>query len=320
MNAMTHRFKNAGLLSSVLALVLATASCASGAPADTSKWKITTAPLSVTLLHVGNTNSYVAPHDLMLKFNGIETLASVGGWSTVAAAVQDIRLRDVNVLLLHSGDAAEGTIWYTKFDGMADFDAMNTLSFDAMVLGNHEFAKGPQQAARLANSVKFPVLGANLDVSGEPSLTGKVKPYAISVYDGQEIGIIGLITPDTEFISNPGKTIKFLPAEETARKYIAELNGQGINKIVVLSHLGYEADTRLAASVAGIDIIVGGHSRILAGGPEFERIGLKPGAPYPIEIAGPAGDKVLIVYGWENNQLLGQIVLNFDEPATKRSL
>lgn len=275
--------------------------------------EIKTAPLSITILHVGDTHSYVIPHDVMLKINGQNTLVTLGGWSLMAAAIEDIRLRDKNVMLLHSGDTIEGTIWSTNFSGLADFEAMNELKFDAVVLGNHEFSKGPQGAANLVNIVKFPVLAANLDVSEEPSLAGRVKPYTTVEYEGQKIGIIGLITPTTELTGYPGKTIKFLPVEDTARKYIDELNALGINKIVVLSHLGYGPDVNLAKSVAGIDIIVGGHTHTLMGGPEFEQLGLKPEMPYPTELTGPTGDRVLIVHAWENNQMLGQIKLDFDE-------
>ena len=270
----------------LLAALLVALACTTANPAEKPLKEITTAPLSATILHVGDTHSYVIPHDVMLKLKGENTLLTLGGWSLMMAAIDDIRLSEKNVMLLHSGDTLEGTIWSTRFNGLADFEAMNKLNFDAVVLGNHEFAKGPQGAANLVNIVKFPVLAANLDVSEEPTLAGKVKPYTITEYDGQKIGIIGLITPTTEITGYPGKTIKFLPVEDTARKYISELNALGINKIIVLSHLGYEPDVKLAKSVEGIDIIVGGHTHTLMGGPEFEQIGLKPEMPYPTELKG----------------------------------
>jgi len=151
-----------------------------------------------------------------------------------------------------------------------------------------------------------------MDVSGEPSLSG-VRPFVISDLGGEKVGIIGLITPNTAFLSYPGKNIVFLPARDTALKYIAELNRMGVNKIIVLSHLGYGDDVKLAKEVAGIDVIVGGHTATFMGGPEFEQIGLKPEMPYPSEIVGPDGNKVLIVHAWESNQLLGQIKLDFDD-------
>jgi 5'-nucleotidase / UDP-sugar diphosphatase len=307
----------------ILVLILLLASvftaCAPAAPAAGSLKDIVSAPLSITILHVGDTHSYVMAHDVMLNINGRDTLVSLGGWGLMASAIEDIRAKEKNVMLLHAGDVTEGTIWMPKFEGMADFAAMNSLNFDAVTLGNHEFAHGNQLASIMVDTLKFPVLAANLDLSQEPALNGRVKPYTIVEYEGQKIGIIGLITPDTTTTASPGKNIKFLPPEDIARKYVSELNGMSINKIIVLSHLGYEPDVKLAKSVPGIDIIVGGHSHTLMGGPEFTQIGLKPEMPYPTELVGPTGDIVLIVHAWEYNQMLGQIKLSFDDHGRIRS-
>jgi len=266
----------------------------------------------MTILHENDTHSYVIPHNVLLKIDDRDTVATAGGYSLLDSAVEDIRSREKNVLLLHAGDVLEGTIWTPKFHGLADIDAMNAMNFDALELGNHDFSKGVQEAAAMIDRAKFPVLAANMDFSGEPSLSG-VRPYVTSNLGGEKVGIIGLITPDTAFLSYPGKNVRFLPVADTARKYIAELNRSGVNKIIILSHLGYENDVKLAKEVAGIDIIVGGHTATFMGGPDFEQIGLKPEMPYPTEIIGPDGNKVLIVQAWESNQLLGQIKLDFDD-------
>ena len=300
-------------MSLLLAVVLIALSCAPAANSNKALKEITTQPFSLTLLHINDTHGYVIPHDELMKFNGMTTLASVGGYSLLNSAVEDIRNRQKNVLLLHGGDILEGTVWSTRFEGMADVDAMNAMRFDAFVPGNHEFSKSVQEAANLFNRAKFPVLAANMDVSKELLLADKIKPFAIVEFDGQKVGIIGLITPDTAFLSYPGKNAVFLSPEESATRYITELNNFGINKIVILSHLGYEHDVTLAKTVPGIDIIVGGHTATFMGGPEFEQIGLKPEKPYPIEVSGPDGAKVLIVHAWEYNRLLGQIALDFDD-------
>jgi 5'-nucleotidase/UDP-sugar diphosphatase len=274
---------------------------------------ITSPPLSITLLHVGDTNSYVIPHDIKLTFNDKETLATVGGWSLLMAAVEDIRSREKNVLLLHAGGVIEGTMWTSKFGGLTDIDAMNTLQFDALVPGDSEFSNSTAEAVALIKKAKFPVLAANMDILQEPALAGMVKPYTVVESGGQLIGVIGLVTPD---IAHKGQTVRNINISsplDAVRKYVAELNRQGINKIIILSHLGYAEDVAMAGSVSGIDVIVGGHSATFMGGNEFEQIGLKPDMPYPAELKGPDGDRVLIVHAWENNQLLGQIKLDFDE-------
>ncbi len=301
------------IMSLLLAAVLIALSCSPSAGSIKSPGEITTPPLSLTILHVNDTHGYVIPNNIMMRFNGTAAMATVGGYSLLNSAVEDIRFREKNVLLLHGGDILEGTIWSTKFEGMADVNAMNAMKFDAFVPGNHEFSKSAREAADLFNHAKFPVLAANMDVSREPLLAGRVKPYCIAGFDDQKVGIIGLVLPDTAFLSYPGKNVTFLSPAESAKRYISELNDMGINKIVILSHLGYDNDVKLAESVAGIDIIVGGHTHTFMGGPEFEQIGLKPEMPYPGEAAGPDGGKVLIVHAWEYNRMLGQIALDFDE-------
>lgn len=39
-----------------------------------------------------------------------------------------------------------------------------------------------------------------------------------------------------------------------------ELRAQGVDAVVALNHIGLDLDKKLAASVPGIDVIVGGHS------------------------------------------------------------
>ena len=76
--------------------------------------------------------------------------------------------------------------------------------------------------------------------------------------DGEQVGPIGLTTEDTANIASPGD-VTFENAVQKAKDTVAILK-EGINKIVVLSHLGYDVDVNLAKEVEGIDIIVGGHS------------------------------------------------------------
>ena len=303
-------------LAITFALVLVVSACAPSTPPEPAAAplkEIVSDPLTFTILHVGDTHSYVMPHDLMLKLGGKDTLASLGGYSLMASAVQDVRQKEKNVMLLSAGDSTEGTIWMPKFEGLADFAAINALKFDAVVLGNHEFALGTQLSKTMVDTLEPPVLAANMDFSLEPELAAKVRPYVILEQGGQKIGVIGLITPDTPGIARPGNTVKFLPPEGVTNKYISELNSLGINKIIILSHLGYEPDLKLAAAVPGIDIIVGGHSHTFMGGPEFVELGFTPVTSYPTSVDGPDGGKVLIVHAWESNQLLGQIKLNFDD-------
>lgn len=67
-------------------------------------------------------------------------------------------------------------------------------------IGNHEFDDGPEGLAPYLRALKAPVLAANMDVSQEPSLQNLFRPHIIVKRGGRKIGIIGLITTDTQVI------------------------------------------------------------------------------------------------------------------------
>jgi 2',3'-cyclic-nucleotide 2'-phosphodiesterase (5'-nucleotidase family) len=78
---------------------------------------------------------------------------------------------------------------------------------------------------------------------------------------GLSIAIIGVVAGDTPVTTHPKNVtgLEFLSPEDTVKKYVLELSGKS-DIVVVLSHIGFIADTDLAKKVDGIDIIVGGHS------------------------------------------------------------
>ncbi|MFH7428891.1 hypothetical protein RA281_29010, partial [Pseudomonas syringae pv. tagetis] len=70
---------------------------------------------------------------------------------------------------------------------------------------------------------------------------------------------------ETKEISSPG-SVAFENYIEEANKAVKAFEGQGVDKIIALTHIGYDDnpavdnDLTIAASVKGIDLIVGGHS------------------------------------------------------------
>jgi 5'-nucleotidase/UDP-sugar diphosphatase len=180
-----------------------------------------------------------------------------------ATAVEQIRSANPNVLFLHAGDEFLGTLYFTAHKGLADAEVLNLLGISAMALGNHEFDEGPAGLARFAENVSFPLLSANCEVSNEPILSGKIKPYVVLDVAGAKVGVIGVTTPDTAWSSSPGPNVTFTDPVSAVRAAVSDLSAQGIKVIVVLSHLGWDNDIRLAQSVAGIDVVVGGHSHTL---------------------------------------------------------
>jgi 5'-nucleotidase len=267
---------------------------------------------SLTVMHLNDTHSQlVSLQSQSLILDGTKTYVDMGGFARIRTKVDAIRDRQEPSLLLHAGDAVQGTLYFTLYHGDADMAALNLLGVDAMVVGNHEFDKGPDLLAALTGTADFPMLGGNIDCSREPLLQEKIKNYVIKNVGNEKIGIIGLTTPETAFTSSPGSTVTFDDVVGTAGKMVGELEAMGVDKIIALTHEGFKQDIALAEAVDGIDLIVGGHSHSLLG--DEGDIGLVSSGPYPVRTATPDGAPVYIVQAWAKGRELGVARVDFDE-------
>ncbi|MDQ5988077.1 MAG: 5'-nucleotidase / UDP-sugar diphosphatase [Syntrophus sp. SKADARSKE-3] len=208
------------------------------------------APVHIRILHVNDFHGYAEPHK---PFGVSEYL---GGAARLAERVKALR-SDPNVptLLLGAGDFIQGHPWTNMNQGKAVIDWMNLMKFDAMVVGNHEFDFGQEVLKARIAQANFPILGANVTGMAE------LKLYVIKTLGGVRVAIVGIVTEDTPYSTHPDnvKGLSFdLPAK-ICEKYLAELKGRS-DVVVVLSHIGFGEDRRLAEKVQGINVIVGGHS------------------------------------------------------------
>lgn len=237
-----------------------------------------------------------------------------GGMPRRATLVERWRADNPNLILLDAGDVMQGTLYFNQYSGLADLYFMNAMRYDAMVLGNHEFDLGQAALAAFVDNATFPLVSANIDFSGSELLRGKIAPYVVLGVSGKRVGIIGLTNGETAFASSPGPGITIGPVVEAARTAVAELQAQGVNKIVALTHIGYEKDLALAAAVDGLDVVVGGHTETLLGSPgllpAFER---RPHGPYPTLASSPSGEPVLVVHANIWGRYLGKLEVDFDD-------
>ena len=279
----------------------------------------TAAPFVLTILHVNDTHSMLEPSQVRLTMDLSDTLkgravyVNLGGFATAMAAVERLRSDGGNVLFLHAGDMFQGSLYFTEYNGAADVDFWNTMGVDVATLGNHEFDKGPGliQTA-LLEKASFAVTSANVNVANEQSITSKdrLQPWVIREIEGQKIGIIGITTPDTPFISSPGRNVVFSDPATAVNGAVAALEAKGVNKIIVLTHEGFEADKALAAKVHDVDIIVGGHSHTLLG--DYPSVGLHGVDSYPFMAKDADGQSIPIVQAWQWAYQIGRIALTFD--------
>lgn len=269
-------------------------------------------PFELSIIHINDHHSHLDPEPLELKSNGKTYEIEAGGMARVASQIKALRQRSENPLVLHAGDAMSGTLYFTLFKGQADVALMNEIGFDAFTLGNHEFDEGDEVLAKFIGKANFPVITANVEVLKGSVLYDKWKPYIVKEIDGDKVGIIGLETAQkTSASSRPGSAVSFYDEIRRAQRYADELRAQGIDKIILLSHFGYENDQRLAQKTKGIDVIIDGDSHTLLG--DFSAIGLASSGPYPTIVRSSEGKEVCIAQAWEYSKAVGELHVMFDD-------
>ncbi len=266
------------------------------------------------ILHINDMHSrveHVATTDGTCGGRALEEGNCFGGAARLATAIRQRRdeLADtgVPVITLDAGDQSQGTLFYTTYGGKAEVEMMNMIGFDAMTLGNHEFNRGPDSLAEMLATADFPIVSGNTRVSGNHPLAGLIRDHLIVEHGDLKIGILGVTTPDTVFLSSPGEAVSFDDPAEHLNAAAARLKADGVHNIVVLSHLGFVQDQALAAAVDGISLIVGGHSHTLLSN-------TVEGAPsYATMVASPSGRAVPIVQAYAFSRYLGDLAVEFDE-------
>jgi 5'-nucleotidase len=262
----------------------------------------------VALLHL---NDFHSRHE-GTQANGMNCRAGLpclGGSARLVAAMKAARAAAVAegraALALDAGDQFMGSLFYTYHRGLAEAAIQNAWGCEAMALGNHEFDHGPETTARFAQALRAPLLSANLDTEDEPALRGLVRPWIAFERGGARIAVVGLITEDTPTIASPGPRLRFREAEEATERAVAEIRAAGPATVVLLSHRGIGADRRLAERVAGVDVIVGGHSHTLLANRR------DAAGPHPTLIDGP-DRAVRIVQAGALGHFVGRLDLDIE--------
>ena len=285
-----------------------------------SKNRLSAKTLELNLIHINDHHSHLEEEKMDLVLNGKKVTVNVGGMPRMIQRITDLKKSSKNNLVLHAGDALSGTLYYTLFKGKADAALMNVGHFDLFTLGNHEFDDGNTVLKNFLDELKIPVVSANVIPDKGSILEGKWTPYVIKKIDGQDVAIVGLdVVGKTIESSSPGKDIKFHDEVETAKKMVAELQAKGINKIIFLSHAGYEKNLEIAEKVSGIDVIITGDTHYLLG-ESYKEYGLKPVAEYPKKIMSPAGEPVYVAEAWCYSHMVGNMKIKFNDKGVVTEL
>lgn len=189
-----------------------------------------------------------------------KTYGRIGGLDRLATAVKRVRAeRGDKVLLLDGGDTWQGSLGANRSKGQDMVDCMALLQPDAMT-GHWEFTYGEARVKELVDKLGFPFLALNVrDTEWNEPVFDAVKVFERG---GVKIAVLGQAFPYTP-VANPRWMIpkwSFGIREEDVRAQVEKARKAGAQLVVLLSHNGFDVDRKLASRVAGIDVILTGHT------------------------------------------------------------
>ena len=171
------------------------------------------------------------------------------------------------VVVVDSGDRVTGNA-YVDDDhrpGVPMIELMNEIGYDVVTLGNHEFDKGHDALNAMVEASDFEWVCANMTDLKDGS---KIKPYTTLSVAGIDLGIVGVV--DTDFGGRPmggdASYVDFSFTDDRTTAYeVCQEVAPHHDYTILLSHMGYDGDKRLAEMQPACNWIAGGHSHDIVG-------------------------------------------------------
>ncbi|HSW59343.1 MAG TPA: metallophosphoesterase, partial [bacterium] len=192
-----------------------------------------------------------------------------GSLASIATAVNEIRTKNKDLILLDNGDILQGTTALHYFNFIAADEkhivsqVMNYLKYDAATIGNHDIEAGFKNCKRVEKEFNFPWLNGNITLNKTkmPLFT----PFTIIERNGIRIAILGMATLSTQKAVRPENTeiIYLNSIKEMSEKWIRIIKQDHKPDVIIgLFHEGMEFIKPVAESVNGFDIIFTGHDHM----------------------------------------------------------
>lgn len=254
----------------------------------------------------------------------------MGGIARRRAIYDQLRAQNPNTVLIHAGDAVQGTLFFSLYRGEVEYAMMDTLGYDAIILGNHEFDNGMDELAEHYRNVDAVKISSNYDFSATP-LDGLFQPYWIKAVGDKRIGFFGINVNPAGLIADMNcMDLRYRNAPDVAdatARYLKEV--QGVDYAIMVSHIGYSSyepsepnDTLIIGHSHYIDMVISSHSHTtLKPGSGADRIPNADGKLIPIGQNGKSG-KLVATYDLDLET--GDIVYNhipvdasWDEAASR---
>ncbi len=278
----------------------------------------------LNILHTNDIHGGIAPREA--SFMNPDFPPGIGGGAWIASYVNKVREECAEsgeyCLLIDAGDIWQGTPVGNYNSGEFMMEWMNSMDYDMMTLGNHDFDHGAENAIEKSFMADFPVICTNFTTT-EGEIPLPIVPYIFMDIGGINVAFVGVTTSDTYGLVDPELLEGYLitPELEAVQNALNEVYDQGADVVVLVSHLGQPPDperytarvyqawengddytkdfaynsAELTCMVPGIDFIVSGHTHV--GLPE----------PWVNPIT-----HTIIVQGYANGTGIGHIRLALD--------
>jgi 5'-nucleotidase/UDP-sugar diphosphatase len=204
-------------------------------------------------------------------------MKQIGGLAKLASLIHQKRGEKPATVLLDAGDMFTGALSKAT-QGRLAFDLYNAMGYDAVNLGNHEFEYGWQTLRHVRQRAQFPLLNANIFYADTDIPFGQA--YTILRRGDFKIAVLGLMGVDAfenAMMADHRVGLRIEDPVESAARWVPRLRKEA-DMIVLLTHQGptapmqtdkaadpevqrgFDEEYDLAGAVAGIDIIVAGHT------------------------------------------------------------
>ena len=221
----------------------------------------------LTLFQLNDSHGYLEPHQELFWSGDHNECRMAGGYARVASLMEETS-RVTPALAFDCGDTFHGTYLPVKSRGRAMLPITNALAFNAMT-AHWEFAYGPAGFRSLAKELNYPVLAINCYEVNTGELA--YAPFTILERGGLLVGVIGIASSivDKVMPHQFSDGLRFTSGREELPFYIMQLQQERVDLIIVISHLGFPQDMKLAREVQGVNIWLSGHTHNRLCRPEY---------------------------------------------------
>jgi len=192
-------------------------------------------------------------------------------WGLVRAATIVDSLRAAypgSVVLVDAGDLLQGNPFATYFATVRPrlvnpiIDALNTMRYDAAILGNHDFDFGLEVLDRTLSQAAFPIIAANVYRADRD--TAAFTPQVVFARAGIRVGITGLTTPGTMVWDGSllRDRLRIRPVSAVAEQAVARVRAAGADLVIAVAHTGLDGSSSYDTSDVGIENDAGVLARI----------------------------------------------------------